>query len=108
MAPDTLIKFLFYSILFYYLNHHQTLLRRRSVMGTIGIQYCRKANKYQAITVRPSKLTLRSFDIIAPVMFSTLYLSGVAVVCNAILASFKASMMVNNKDNRVYVSELSV
>ena len=30
----------------HYLNHHETLLHRRFVIGTIGIQYCRKANKY--------------------------------------------------------------
>ena len=40
-------------------------------------------------------------------MFFTLYLSGVAVVCNAMLASFKASMMAHIVSNAVAISILS-
>ena len=37
-------------------------------------------------------------------MFSTLYSSGVLVVCNAILASFKASKMAHIVSNAVAIS----
>ena len=55
MAKQTLVqehatKVLNYALMqviySHYLSRHQTLLRRRCVMEAIGIQYCRKANKY--------------------------------------------------------------
>ena len=68
---------------------------------------------YEKITVRPSKLTSRSFDFTAlvtsllPISFSTLYSSGVEVFCNAMLASFKASIMAHIASNAVAISIFS-
>ena len=42
-----------------------------------------------------------------PSVFSTLYFSGVSVVCNSMLASFKASIMAHIVSNAVAISIFS-
>ena len=73
----------------------------------------KQSNIKQLRTVRPSKLTLRSFDFIVFVTLSlpttsfTLYSSGEEVVCSAMLASFKARMMAHITSNAFAISIFS-